>query len=181
MNQKQEILHSSLAEEFWSISLQLYASKKVESACLYLQDEFECNVNLLLFSCWMAWRFNTSLDVDTYKRLNQAVSHFHGNVILPLRNTRRQLDQRFVQIDTKALATLQCQLASLELQAERVEQSILITHHNVRCGTADVSLEAKIETAYQNIMTYCSDVLQISLTVENAEVRTIATGLHALR
>lgn len=181
MNQKQEILHNSLAEEFWSISLKLYALKKVERACLFLQDEFECNVNLLLFSCWTAWRFNSSLGVDTFRRLNRAVSHFHGAVILPLRNTRRQLNHRFDQIDTKTLATLKCQLANLELQAERVEQSILITQFNVPCGTVDVSLEAKIETAYQNIMTYCSDVLQISLTVENAEVRTIATGLHALR
>ena len=180
MDQNQVYLHNSLAEEFWSISLQLYALENVEHACLYLQDEYGCNVNLLLFCCWTAWRSNENLGVDTFKRLIQAVSHFHGDVILPLLNTRRRLGHQFEQIDTKPIATLKCQIASLELQAERVEQSIIISQYNVRQETVDALPKPKTETAYQNMMTYCIDVLRLSLTVEHVDVRTIATGVHSL-
>lgn len=180
MDQSQVCSHNSLTEEFWSVSLRLYALKKVEHACLCLQDQYACNVNFLLFCCWMAWRSNAILDIATLNRLIHAVSHFHGDVILPLRSARRQLSHQIAQIDTKPLEMLKCQLASLELQAERVEQSIIVSQYNVRHRTTEASPEAKIETAYQNMMTYCVDALQLSLKAENADVRTISTGLLAL-
>lgn len=41
------------AENFWDYSVQLYSQSGVMEACLNLQDEFQLNVNLLLFCCYL--------------------------------------------------------------------------------------------------------------------------------
>ncbi|MBO1256846.1 TIGR02444 family protein [Alteromonas sp. 5E99-2] len=41
------------SDGFWSFSLQVYSQPQVSEHCLYLQDNHGCNVNLLLFCCWL--------------------------------------------------------------------------------------------------------------------------------
>ena len=42
-----------LPHPFWNFSLELYAGDGVAEACLDLQERRGCDVNILLFCCWL--------------------------------------------------------------------------------------------------------------------------------
>src|SRR5471030_292758 len=45
-----------LPHPFWNFSLEIYAAEGVSGACLDLQERRGCDVNILLFCCWLGDR-----------------------------------------------------------------------------------------------------------------------------
>jgi uncharacterized protein (TIGR02444 family) len=45
------LTNTLFAEQFWHFSLALYKKEGVAKRCLILQDDFSCNINVLLFCC----------------------------------------------------------------------------------------------------------------------------------
>ena len=101
---------------FWQFSIDFYANAKVERGCLRLQEEAGGNVNLLLFSLWLA----TQHRVFDHQQVlaNERLTYWHEQVVLPLRQARQAI---------KSTGEKECyeHAKQLELQAERVEQGIL--------------------------------------------------------
>ena len=60
-------------ELFWQHSLQHYAQPGVADACLALQDNYQVNVNLLLFYHW-CFTVNQTLPQSLRKALDEAVA-----------------------------------------------------------------------------------------------------------
>ncbi len=102
---------------FWQFSLKLYASKGVQSVCLQLQTQYGLNVNLLLWSCWLAEK-DLLLDAEVYRQAQQAIELWQRQYVEPLRLMRQQLKDH-------AATTLRAKIMSAELEAERAVQDRL--------------------------------------------------------
>jgi uncharacterized protein (TIGR02444 family) len=102
---------------FWDFSLRHYAKTIVQEQCLQLQNEADANVNVVLFTLWLAVEqrlFSHDLVVH-----NTELLCWHEQVVVPLRQARCGVKQS--NLSDALYATVK----SAELNAERVEQDIL--------------------------------------------------------
>lgn len=99
------------AEPFWQFSLALYPA--LQHTLLQLQDDYQANLNLLL---WLA--FQAQQPGPSVGALQQALTPTHQQFTAPLRQLRRQAAQQ-------GLLSLKQALLAAELQAERQEQQAL--------------------------------------------------------
>lgn len=105
------------AEQFWQFSLALYPALQTE--LLALQDQYNCNVNVLLLSAWRPL-------LAPLPHLMQALSPQHL-LTQQIRQLRRDLSRELTaQPGDFLLAQLRQQLLETELTAERLEQRALV-------------------------------------------------------
>ena len=101
---------------FWRFSLAIYALPEVSNWCLRLQDQYQLDVNLLLYTVWRGSR-GESLGAGQLAQLESAVAAWRSQVLLPIRALRRQL---------KGIAEVEPtreQLLQVELSAEQQQQN----------------------------------------------------------
>lgn len=108
------------ATELWNFSLTVYARAGVAAQCLRLQDEWNININMLLWALWLERR-GVALNKELMIRAERALADWERDLLQPLRQLRRQLRAQF-DFDEATVADCYEQLKSAELQAERVEQ-----------------------------------------------------------
>ena len=102
---------------FWDFSLQHYAKAPVQEQCLQLQEQAGANVNVVLFTLWLAVEKRL---FDHHLVLHHAeLLYWHGQVIMPLRQARCAVKQSGLN------DALYEAVKKSELDAERVEQDIL--------------------------------------------------------
>lgn len=105
------------AEQFWQFSLALYPLLQTE--LLALQDQYSCNINVLLLTAWR--HVLAPLPV-----LMQALSPQHLTT-QQIRQLRRDLSRQLKDKPADPLlAQLRQQLLATELTAERLEQRALV-------------------------------------------------------
>jgi uncharacterized protein (TIGR02444 family) len=109
---------------FWSWSLEHYQRNNVETLALHLQDEFDFNVNILLWACWCAEEFEATPDL-VLRQAIELTAQWTANVTSPLRHARRYLKAPIQQSSVETTASLRTQIKQSELDAEQVEQSLL--------------------------------------------------------
>jgi uncharacterized protein (TIGR02444 family) len=98
---------------FWEFACQLYRCQEVEESCLWLQDNADIDVVLLLCCCW-AGREYGAIDDQIMAQLLNHCQTWSSVLIKPLRTARRWLRDQ-PEID----ANLYEQLKTAELAAER--------------------------------------------------------------
>ena len=103
---------------FWQFSLEFYARRGVEAACLQLQDEAGADVDLLLFLLFCA-RHGRALSSAEVTSLDRLVADWRAEVVRPLRAVRRRLKTGFPGVAAEALRG---EVKRLELEAERLQQ-----------------------------------------------------------
>lgn len=108
---------------FWEFSQDLYGRPGVAEACLALQDRRGLDVNLLLFCCWTGVR-GQALTAGELGRRIDAVGPWQDRVVKPLRAARRWLKEQQTA-PAQAAEALRQAIKAQELEAERLEQSIL--------------------------------------------------------
>lgn len=113
-----------MTEKFWSWSLARYKIDGVEPLLLRLQDEFDFNVNILLWACWCGENFDAAPDI-VFRKAVDITAKWSGNVTAPLRNARRFLKAPPPQANAEEAAALRTEIKTLELTAEKVEQTLL--------------------------------------------------------
>jgi uncharacterized protein (TIGR02444 family) len=104
--------------EFWTFSLATYAADGVAEAALAVQDEFDIDVNVLLYVSWMASR-NHKMTHTHLAELEICIQQWRQRVVIPLRSLRRQLK------DYPDAATVREGIKALELQSERQQQDMM--------------------------------------------------------
>jgi len=115
------------AEEFWAFSLAVYGRPEVEAACLSLQFDHQLDVNVVLFCAW-AGDLGMSLDKATFAAQIAAAGEWQALAVQPIRTLRRRLKNLSVAgLSSEGRDTLRQAIKSAELQAEKLEQSILVT------------------------------------------------------
>ncbi len=113
------------AHPFWEFSVSFYRKPGVADACLFVQDRYGLNVNVILFCIWAA---DTGRGMLTSVQINTAlhrVADWEEQVIKPLREIRRTCRQEALGIPEFLLQTFVPQIETVELEAEQVEQLVL--------------------------------------------------------
>lgn len=106
-----------MSKSLWDFSVDLYARPGVADGCLQLQDEWGTDVCLLLTALWLERR-GVAATAERVALLQRLAAPWQTAVSTPLRQLRRAW--KTAAADDAELAELRRQLASLELQAERI-------------------------------------------------------------
>jgi uncharacterized protein (TIGR02444 family) len=118
--------NSEQGEKFWAFSLAVYARPEVESACLRLQFDHGLDVNAVLFCAWTGG-LGISLDKSTLEEQIAAALEWQELAVQPIRVIRRRLKNLNVAgLSTSGRDDLRQSIKAAELEAEKLEQSILV-------------------------------------------------------
>ncbi|MEH6357937.1 MAG: TIGR02444 family protein [Pseudomonadales bacterium] len=149
---------------FWDFSLQHYAKAPVQEQCLQLQDQVGANVNVVLFTLWLASEkrlFDHGLVLAHAELL-----YWHEQVIVPLRQARFGVKQSGL---SDALYEM---VKKSELDAERVEQDIL---YSLLPQFAEASGELSLEQLAQwNLRAYLQVLPLAESLVEDCSEQLVA-------
>jgi len=119
-----------LPHPFWNFSLELYAGEGVAEACLDLQERRGCDVNVLLFCCWLGASGRPTLTADRLRAILVASEAWQGEVVKPLRGVRRLLkDRTWPGALPETIDAVRRRVADAELAAEHAEQLKLASLH----------------------------------------------------
>ncbi|MFQ5564293.1 MAG: TIGR02444 family protein [Parvularculaceae bacterium] len=141
-----------IRQDFWTWSVKCYGGDGVEPVLLKLQDEFDLNVNILLWCCWCAERFPVLPDIAIRKAMDLS-KHWAQDVSGALRRARRSLKTPPPEADADAADALRRRIKEAELAAERIEQTMYETLALMMFE--DGALTAKIRRrARRNLATY---------------------------
>lgn len=110
---------------FWDYSLEVYKQPGVADACLYLQDRYGLNVNLVLFCAWTAKYGYAALSEDQVVTAIRRVSDWQRQVVTQLRHIRRALGREPLGVPEFLLDKYRPRVEEAELEAEHVEQLVL--------------------------------------------------------
>src|SRR5476649_1083470 len=78
-------LSDFLPHPFWNFSLEVYSGEGVTEACLYLQERRGCDVNVLLFCCWLGASGRPTLSADRLQAILAEIAPWQAEVVKPLR------------------------------------------------------------------------------------------------
>lgn len=111
---------SAQPDQLWKFSLQCYRQPGVEALCLTLQEQWQADINLLL---WLRWLETQFIAVDnTHIQMAEAhIAHWNREAVWPLRTLRTKMKQRY-GVEDAAIEATRSAIKKAELQAERVVQ-----------------------------------------------------------
>ncbi|GJL94337.1 MAG: hypothetical protein DHS20C05_07420 [Hyphococcus sp.] len=117
-------MNSVGGEKFWTWSLEHYARDGVEPLLLNLQEDFQADINILLWLCWSAEDFETAPDLVIRKAIEQTFG-LNQNVTQRLRSARQFLKTWHGGASSNDASILRAHIKDIELEAEKVEQALL--------------------------------------------------------
>jgi uncharacterized protein (TIGR02444 family) len=146
-----------LPHPFWNFSLEIYAAEGVSGACLDLQDRRGCDVNVLLFCCWLGVSGRPTLTADRLRGILAEIAPWQAEVVRPLRGVRRLLKD----------------MPPEELAAEHAEQLTLVGLH---APPADRNrpVEKRLRAAIGNLGVYA---VCLGVVPDEADRRAVAALL----
>lgn len=137
-----ESVYNAFNHPFWNFSLEFYRQARVRELCLWLQDEFGFDVNLLLFACWLG---RESRRLHPQGEEWEWIRWWQRNMVEPLRELRR------VEPREGGLRPL---LAETELKAEQCEQWWLFL---ARERLSEPAQETALQLAWDNLLEIAMD------------------------
>lgn len=111
-------MSTGAAGDFWLWSNTVYGRDEVRKAALALQDQFDLNVNILLWCVWSSYHFDTHQELTMRKAID-VTGNWNKEVTANIRKARRFAKSA---LGDSALYT---ELKNIELKAEKHEQSQL--------------------------------------------------------
>ena len=106
---------SKAPNTLWECALAAYAEPIIQRHCLYLQDHYQMDVNILLAAGFCREKWTSDLCLE----LIRAAEPIRDAYILPLRALRRQAER---------CEGLYGALKTAEIEAERMEIDVLASH-----------------------------------------------------
>ena len=165
-----------LPHPFWNFSLEIYAGEGVAEACLDLQDRRGCDVNILLFCCWLGASGRPTLTAERLRTILQASDTWQARIVRPLREVRRQLkDQPWSAALPETVDAVRRRVADAELAAEHAEQLKLAALHTPPADR-DRPIEKRLRAAVGNLGVYAVCLGVTPDTRDRAAVATLMRG-----
>ena len=174
----------------WTYSLRVYGHDDVAASCLWLQDNHDVNVNLLLYGCWLGER-GLELDLDTLAAARRAVEPWTKEVVEHLRHARRWIKAQLATAKAETdgdYAALRERIKAAELEAERLEQRVLEMLPTTAC-VSGIHVDDPVRVIANNAARYLhalgvridADVVaQLSVVVARASGSSRATASREL-
>lgn len=110
---------------FWDYSVAVYGKPDVADACVFLQDRYGLDVNLLLFCVWFGASGRGPLPVEEIEGCIRRTGDWRVHVIEPLRAIRRACRDQALGVPEYLLQVFRPLMREIELDAEHVEQLVL--------------------------------------------------------
>jgi uncharacterized protein (TIGR02444 family) len=110
---------------FWDFSLHLYGRPGVEDACLSLQDEFDLDVNIVLFCLWTGSEGPGQLTTAELAECIARGGQWQREVVQRLRYIRRTLKREELGATPELVEVFRPRAQRLELAAEHAQQLLL--------------------------------------------------------
>jgi len=143
-----------LPHPFWNFSLELYAGEGVAEACLDLQERRGCDVNVLLFCCWLGASGRPTLTADRLRAILKMSDAWQAEIVRPLRQVRRLLkDKPWPGTLPETVDAARRRVADAELAAEHAEQLKLATLYSPPADR-DRPVEKRLRAAVGNLGVY---------------------------
>jgi uncharacterized protein (TIGR02444 family) len=163
-----------LPHPFWNFSLEIYAAEGVSRACLDLQDRRGCDVNILLFCCWLGASGRPTLTADRLRVLLKESETWQAGVVKPLREVRRLLkDRPWAGALPETVEATRRRAADAELAAEHAEQLALAGLHNP-VADRERPVEKRLRAAICNLGVYA---MCLGVTPDKADRDAVAALL----
>jgi len=142
-------------EDFWQYSLSVYAKPLVQPALLYLQDEHQADINILLLCCYSAAGGHPALNVDFLLQAQTLTEPWRTTITEPLRALRRCLKQETSLMALEEAAEIRAQILEIEVRSERMSLRQL---HSLLETTPTDATEPPIERAAWSLRTYLNQI-----------------------
>ena len=143
-----------LPHPFWNFSLETYAGEGVAEACLDLQDRRGCDVNILLFCCWLAASGRPTLTADRLRAILKLSDVWQAEIVKPLRTVRKLLkDWPWSEALPETVDAARRRVADAELAAEHAEQLKLASLYSPPADR-DRPVEKRLRAAVGNLGVY---------------------------
>jgi len=143
-----------LPHPFWNFSLELYAGEGVAEACLDLQERRGCDVNILLFCCWLGASGRPTLSADRLRAILKVSESWQAGIVRPLREVRRLLkDRAWPDALPETVDAVRRRVADAELAAEHAEQIKLASLYRPPADR-DRPVEKRLRAAVGNLGVY---------------------------
>ena len=165
-----------LPHPFWNFSLEIYAGEGVATACLDLQDRRGCDVNILLFCCWLGASGRPTLTAERLRAILKVSDAWQSEIVRPLRNVRRLLkDKPWAEALPETVEAARRRVADAELAAEHAEQLKLVSLYSPPADR-DRPLEKRLRAAIGNLGVYAVCLGVTPDAADRAAVATLAAG-----
>ena len=165
-----------LPHPFWNFSLEIYSSEGVAEACLDLQERRGCDVNILLFCCWLGASGRSTLTADRLRVLLKVSGVWQAEVVKPLREVRRLLkDKSWPEALPETVDAVRRRVADAELAAEHAEQIKLASRHTPPADR-DRPIEKRLRAAVGNLGVYAVCLGVVPDAKDRAAVAALMTA-----
>jgi uncharacterized protein (TIGR02444 family) len=169
-----------LPHPFWNFSLELYAGEGVAEACLDLQDRRGCDVNILLFCCWLGASGRPTLTAERLRAILKVSDVWQAEIIRPLRQVRRLLkDRPWIEALPETVDAARRRVADAELAAEHAEQLKLASLY-APPADRDRPVEKRLRAAVGNLGVYAVCLGVIPDTKDRAAVSSLMKATFPL-
>jgi uncharacterized protein (TIGR02444 family) len=143
-----------LPHPFWNFSLEIYAGEGVAAACLDLQARRGCDVNILLFCCWLGASGRPTLTAERLRAILKVSDVWQAEIVRPLRQVRQLLkDKPWTETLPETVEAARRRVAEAELAAEHAEQLKLVGLH-APAADRDRPVEKRLRSAVGNLGVY---------------------------
>jgi uncharacterized protein (TIGR02444 family) len=109
-------------QNFWKFSLELYDREGVAAACLALQEEYQLDVNLLLFCYWYGSNFGV-IETELLRQVIDFSAEWRRHVVQPLRDARNWM--KLNGDNNEQFQLVRAGIKTEELAAEKYQQERL--------------------------------------------------------
>jgi len=116
---------SASTHPFADFSARVYRKPGVADACLFIQERYGLNVNLVLFCLWVADRGGGALTAGQIDTAMRRVIDWEAQVIEPLRAIRKTCRSEALGVPEFLLQMFAPQIETAELGAAQVERLVL--------------------------------------------------------
>jgi uncharacterized protein (TIGR02444 family) len=165
-----------LPHPFWNFSLELYAGEGVAEACLDLQERRGCDVNILLFCCWLGASGRPTLTAERLRAILKVSDVWQAEIVRPLRQVRRLLkDKPWLETLPETVDAARRRVSEAELAAEHAEQLKLVSLH-APPADRDRPAEKRLRAAVGNLGVYA---VCLGVTPDDRDRRSVAALIAA--
>jgi len=136
---------------FWNFSIDFYQIPDIEKSCLALQDDYQLNVNLILFCHWLALNKQQALSKNQWQTLIIAAQPWE-DIIQTLRKSRRMVTNSSIAWPTDFKQETSKGVSNIEINTEHMQQ--LAIEQAWKAFDITVSEDSSLEILQHNIKNY---------------------------
>jgi len=161
--------------EFWNFSIRFYNHPEVEKTCLRLQNDFQLDVNCVLFIYWLASEHKTILSSEQWSQII-SVSLPWKEIIKPLRKSRQLIKDSMFAWPGDFQQETRNSISEIEINAEHMQQLAMEKQFDtIDNSTSDAELALQITTNFSTMFSTINN--DTTADMINKEIATLVSLL----